>query len=286
MPPKKAAGNWTAMSCRAWASSRRSRRPWSIRITKPHWKGLIGGRGVGAGWWPNFGGPSTCNLEVQVDGTVGLATGSTDLQGTRTTIAMQAAEVLGVRAEDVASTVTDTNSTGFNLATGGSRVTYATGIAAIQAAGKALAEMRLRASRIWQVDPASVVYAKGVFTTTADATLRMTFKEVAASQMSTGGPIFVSSAVDPNAAGSSMGVHIADVEVDPETGKVTVLRYTSVQDAGKAIHPSFVEGQLQGWSRPGHRLYALRGVSVRTKRGGYATTPSRITGCLPSWMCP
>ena len=43
-----------------------------------------------------------------------------------------------------------------------------------------------------------------------------------------------------------MGTHIVDLEVDPDTGKVTILRYTAVQDAGKAIHPSYVEGQIQG----------------------------------------
>ena len=48
-----------------------------------------------------------------------------------------------------------------------------------------------------------------------------------------------------NASGA-FGTHIADVEVDPETGKVDVIRYTIVQDAGKAIHPSYVEGQMQG----------------------------------------
>jgi CO/xanthine dehydrogenase Mo-binding subunit len=42
------------------------------------------------------------------------------------------------------------------------------------------------------------------------------------------------------------GAHICDVEVDPETGRVEVIRYTAVQDAGRAIHPSYVEGQMQG----------------------------------------
>jgi len=51
--------------------------------------------------------------------------------------------------------------------------------------------------------------------------------------------------------GGSFAGNIADVEVDPDTGKVTILRFTAVQDAGKAIHPSYVEGQMQGGSVQG-----------------------------------
>ena len=209
------------------------------------------GRGIGGGWWPNYGGASTCSLKVNSDGSVGLATGSTDLQGTRTSISMQAAEVLGIHVEDISPIVTDTNSTGYNGTAGGSRITFSTGIAAIEAAQKIIAEMCRRAAMAWQVDPETVSYQDQVFTTTADPTLTLTFKEVAAAQLSTGGSIFASSAVSPTAAGSALSVHIADVEVDPETGKVDVLRYTVVQDAGKAIHPSFVEGQLQGGAAQG-----------------------------------
>ncbi len=219
-------------------------------MAHPHRSAPLGGpnrgRGIAGGWWPNYGGAATCSLKVNTDGTVSLATGSVDLQGTRTSIAMQAAEVLGMRVEDISSIVTDTNSTGYSSVTAGSKVTYCAGIAAIEAAQKALSEMRRRAGLMWQVDPSSVAYADGVFTTTADASLRLTFKEVAAKQMGTGGPIFASVAVKPGAAGSAMSIHIADVEVDPETGKVKLLRYTVVQDAGKAIHPSLVEGQMQG----------------------------------------
>jgi CO/xanthine dehydrogenase Mo-binding subunit len=52
-------------------------------------------------------------------------------------------------------------------------------------------------------------------------------------------------------AGPGFGVHICDVEVDKETGRVNVLRYTAVQDVGKAIHPSYVEGQIQGGAAQG-----------------------------------
>ena len=59
-------------------------------------------------------------------------------------------------------------------------------------------------------------------------------------------PIVGRGAVDPKGVGGAFATHIVDVEVDPETGKVGILRYTAVQDVGKAIHPSYVEGQIHG----------------------------------------
>src|SRR5204862_4750500 len=79
----------------------------------------------------------------------------------------------------------------------------------------------------------------------------LTFKELAARLADSGGPVVGSGAVNPRGVGGSFAGSIADVEVDPETGKVTVLRFTAVQDAGKAIHPTYVEGQMQGGSAQG-----------------------------------
>ena len=67
----------------------------------------------------------------------------------------------------------------------------------------------------------------------------------------TGGGVVGKSTVDPKGVGVSFAGAIADVEIDPETGKVTVLRFTCVQDVGKAVHPSYVEGQMQGGSVQG-----------------------------------
>ena len=69
---------------------------------------------------------------------------------------------------------------------------------------------------------------------------------MAAMLNATGGPITGRASVDPRGIGETFAVHMVDVEVDPETGKVTILDYTAIQDAGKAIHPSYVEGQMQG----------------------------------------
>ena len=62
----------------------------------------------------------------------------------------------------------------------------------------------------------------------------------------TSGPVVASAAVRAEKWGPAFAAHIVDVEVDPETGKVEILRYTAVQDVGTAIHPAYVEGQIQG----------------------------------------
>ena len=70
--------------------------------------------------------------------------------------------------------------------------------------------------------------------------------EIAEMAGKTGGPITGHASLNVQGAGPSLGTHIVDVEVDQETGRVTILRYTVLQDAGKAVHPSYVEGQYQG----------------------------------------
>jgi CO/xanthine dehydrogenase Mo-binding subunit len=204
------------------------------------------GRGVASGYWFNVGLQSSAIISVNADGTVSLVEGSTDIGGTRTSVAMQAAEVLGIAAEDVRPMVGDTDSIGYTDVTGGSRVTFATGWAAYEAAQDVKRQMIERAAKIWGVPPEEVTFVEGVFQLSKDPEKRMSFKELAAQLSKTGGPVVGRATVAPRGVGGAFATHIVDVEVDPETGKVQILRYTAVQDAGKAIHPSYVEGQMQG----------------------------------------
>ncbi len=209
------------------------------------------GRGVAIGYWFNIGFHSSCVISVMSDGTVGLVEGSNDIGGSRAAIAMQAAEVLGIPAEDVHPSVVDTDSIGYTMVTGGSRTTFATGWAAYEAAQDVKRQMIDRAANIWEVDPGSLELSHGVFRSITDPELHMTFKELATQLADTGGNIVGSASVNPAGVGGSFAGNIVDVEVDPETGKVDILRFTVVQDAGKAIHPSYVEGQMQGGSVQG-----------------------------------
>ncbi|MCI0526814.1 MAG: molybdopterin-dependent oxidoreductase, partial [Nitrospira sp.] len=204
------------------------------------------GRGVASGYWFNVGFQSSVSISVNFDGTVSLVEGSTDIGGTRASIAMQAAEVLGIAAEDVRPVVGDTDSAGYTDVTGGSRVTFATGWAAYEAAQDVKQQMIERAARFWKISPEEVTFADGVFQSNKEPENRMTFKELTAQLTKMGGPVVGRATVFPKGVGGAFATHIVDVEVDPETGKAQILRYTAVQDAGKAIHPSYVEGQMQG----------------------------------------
>ena len=204
------------------------------------------GRGVASGYWVNAGLTSSVTARLNGDGTITLQEGSTDIGGTRTSIAMQLAEVLGIPVEDVIPSVADTDSVGYTEVTGGSRVTFATGWAAYNAGQAIRSQLIERAAEMWKVDQDQVSVADGVIATTNGAAKTITIKELAADLSSKGVDIGTRQTVTPQNHGGAYATHIVDVEVDPDTGKVTILRYTAVQDTGRAIHPSYVEGQMQG----------------------------------------
>jgi CO/xanthine dehydrogenase Mo-binding subunit len=204
------------------------------------------GRGVASGFWFNIGLKSAVSASVNGDGSVSLVEGSTDIGGTRTAVAMQLAEALGIRAEDVRPTVADTDGVGYTDVTGGSRVAYATGWAAYEAAQDIKKQMIERVAQLWNVKPDELKYEDAAVVTKNGAAKKMTFAEIAAATHKHGGPIMGRASVDPPWPGGAFATHIVDVEVDPDTGKVNILRYTAVQDCGKAVHPSYVEGQIQG----------------------------------------
>jgi len=209
------------------------------------------GRGIAIGFWFNIGFDSACNISVNKDGSINLTEGSTDIGGSRTSIAMHAAEVLGIPVENVRPSIVDTDTIGYTGVTGGSRTTFATGWAAYEAAQEVKSKCIERASTIWDVNKDDLHMEDGVISSKSDPELKMTFKELANQMSETGGGISGSAAVNPSGAGGSFAGNIVDVSVDPDTGKVTIERFTVVQDAGKAIHPSYVEGQMQGGSAQG-----------------------------------
>ncbi len=220
----------------------------------PHYRselqGENRGRGVAMGFWHNGGGENSVSASINPDGRVSLVLGSIDIGGTRTSLAMQLAETLGLTAEDIVPRVVDTDSVGFTGNTGGSRITFAGGWAVYDLGIEIRRQLCARAARIWDCDVAAVAYNDdGVITGPNDAEghpRRFTFKELASRLQRTGGIIDVSVNSTRSTPGNAFAAHIVDVEVDRETGKVTVLRYTAVQDVGTAIHPAYVESQIQG----------------------------------------
>jgi CO/xanthine dehydrogenase Mo-binding subunit len=207
------------------------------------------GRGVAAGFWFNIGGESSATIHVNEDGTVSLVSGSPDVGGSRASMSMMAAEILGVDVERVRPIVGDTASVGFTFLTGGSRVTFATGTAVCEATEEVVNILKGRAAKLWEIEADAVEWRDGSAYPAGDNAGKfepMSLEEIAAKAGRTGGPINAKGSVNAQGAGPGWGVHVVDVEVDPETGHVTILRYTAAQDVGRAIHPSYVEGQVQG----------------------------------------
>jgi len=204
------------------------------------------GRGVASGFWFNGSGPACATASVNADGTVSLVEGSPDIGGSRASMAMQVAEVLGLPVEDVHPSIGDTDSVGYTSLTAGSGATFKSGWACHEAAVDIREQLRHRAAQTWDVGPEDVDYADGVASHKSDPELKLTFKQIAARLNGTGGPVVGRGNVNPGGVGNAFAVHIVDVEVDPDTGKVDILKYTALQDVGKAIHPSYVEGQIQG----------------------------------------
>ncbi len=240
------------------------------------------GRGVASGFWGNGGGISSACASVNADGTVSLVEGSVDIGGTRTACAIQLAEVLGLLAEDVKPTVADTDAIAYTGNTGGSRTAFATGWASYEAAQDIKQQMIQRAAIFWEISEEDVVFEDGVFRSRSDPSKRMTFKEMAGKLDQTGGPVMGRASVKPSGAGGSFTQAIVDVEVDPETGKVDILRATLVQDAGKAIYPSYVEGQMQGGMAQGIG-WALNEEYIYNEKGELANASLldyRMPTCL------
>ncbi len=218
----------------------------------PHYKAPLGknqGRGVASGFWFNAGGESSAQVNVTEDGNVVIVTGHPDIGGSRASTANIAAELFGINYDRISVLIGDTSVIGFSNLTGGSRVTFASAMVVTQSTQQVIKQLRERAAKIWKIDPDAVVWEDGEARPAGDNAGKfppLTLAQIAAQAPQTGGPIGAGVQLNTTGAEGGFATHICDVEVDPETGKVTVLRYTSVQDVGRAIHPSYCEGQMQG----------------------------------------
>lgn len=216
----------------------------------PHYSAPLGpgqGRGIASGFWFNIGGQSSAAISVNEDGSVLVTTGTPDIGGSRASMAMMAADVLGIGYEQISVVIADTGAIAYSDLTGGSRVTFAVGMAVSQTAASIVEELRRRAAALWQVELEQVSWAGGfAILTGTDEAARLSLGEIARRSIGTAGPISAKSSINAQGAGPGFATHICDVALDVETGQVSILRYTAIQDVGKAIHPAYVEGQMQG----------------------------------------
>ena len=212
------------------------------------------GRGIAVGFWFNGGNQSSAEVHVTDTGMVKIVEGSPDIGGSRASLALMAAETLGVPYERIRIRVADTDSTGYCATTGGSRTTFATGLAVIRACEDVIRQLRTRAAATWDIDTDQVEWADGEARPIAGVNVEaepLSLAELARNAARTGGPISGRASLTAQGPGPAFSVNMTDVHVDTETGRATVLGFTAIQDAGTAIHPDYVEGQMQGGAAQG-----------------------------------
>ncbi|MYE53253.1 MAG: xanthine dehydrogenase family protein molybdopterin-binding subunit, partial [Gammaproteobacteria bacterium] len=142
--------------------------------------------------------------------------------------------------------------------------------AVVQACEDIIAQCKSRAAATWGMDDDQVEWQDGqaVPAPGVNADVQpLSLADIAASAPKTGGPILGRASLNAQGAGASFSVNFGDLKVDPETGAVEVLSFTGIQDAGKAIHPAYVEGQMQGgaaqglgWALNEEYIYDANGV--------------------------
>ena len=228
------------------------------------------GRGVAVGFWFNGGNQSSAEVHITDSGMVKVVEGSPDIGGSRASMALMAAETLGVDYDRIRVHVADTDSTGYCSTTGGSRTTFATGLAVIRACEQVVVELKARAAKTWDIEPNQVDWVDGEARPGLGANIDaepISLRDIARDAARTGGPISGRASLNAQGPGPSFSVNLADVRVDRETGRPTVTRFTAIQDAGKAIHPDYVEGQMQGgavqgigWALNEEYIYDEEGV--------------------------
>lgn len=207
------------------------------------------GRGVASGFWFNAAGESSAQVNVTEDGNVVITTGHPDVGGSRAGIANICAELLGIDYNRISVLIGDTATIGFSNLTGGSRVLFASAMVVTESTNKVIGTLCALAAKIWDIDPDAVIWEDGEARpagSNAGQFPPMTLEELAARANESGGPIGASTQLNTTGAEGGFGTHICDVEVDRELGIARVIRYTVLQDVGRAVHPSYVEGQLQG----------------------------------------
>ncbi len=223
----------------------------------PHMSAPLGvnqGRGMACGFWFNFGGQTCTDINVGIDGSVTLTVGTVDVGGSRASLGLCVAEELGIPYDQVKCVVADTSTLGHNDMTDGSRGTFSSSMAGIFAARNAIGIIKERAAKMWEISASDVSWEDGHAKAVGEKygnLAPLSLKEIAAAAGNTGGPIAGHAEIVADGAGVSFAAHICDVEVDPETGRSKIVRYTVIQDAGKAVHPTYVEGQYQGGAAQG-----------------------------------
>lgn len=219
------------------------------------------GLGIGSMWYgignTGVANPSTAQMEIHPNGDVRLLTGTADIgQGSDTAFLQIASEALGVNFNEICLIRADTSMTTDAGATSASRQTYISGNAILQAIKNLKQEVLKAATLIWGFPEKDLFIEDGVVRSKSNVSVSISIKEVARRRrkLLRGEGIFdpETTKLDPKTgqgipyATYAFATHLAEVEVDMETGRVNVNRVVACHDVGKAIHPKNVKGQITG----------------------------------------
>jgi xanthine dehydrogenase YagR molybdenum-binding subunit len=208
------------------------------------------GLGMGTAVWPNLcRPPARCRVTINADGSAEAAIAVQDIgTGTRTLVAMVAAEELGVPVEAVKPTIGDTSLELIAPASGGSVTALTISPAVRAAAAEAKAELFRRIAPALQAKPEDLVMEEGKIFSRAKPKSFLTWQQatarLGASPVAGYGERLPN--VEPYARSPLWGAQFAEVEVDTETGQVRVVKVVAVHEAGRALHPSMFESQVYG----------------------------------------
>lgn len=204
------------------------------------------GWGIACGKWTCYAGRSHATVVMKTDGSVTLLTGAVDVSGSHTSLAQIAAEVLGIDVGTVTVVLGDSQSTPPVHVSAGSRTVYGEGAAVKIAAEDLKAQLLEGAARELGVDKSELESANGEIRSRRSPQKAIGISELARNMTFETGPLAGRGHIGDLPMAPGLAVQVAEVEVDPETGAVNVLRVTCAQDVGVAINPSTVEGQIEG----------------------------------------
>jgi len=206
------------------------------------------GRGIACGFWRGGVGCSSAHVNVNPDGSVILVVGSVDLTGTRTSFAQLVAEEFGLDVQDVTVVSGNTENAPFSDVAVGSRTTHQMGTAICRACRDAKDQLARWAAPRLEVEADRLEFRDKQVLVKGHPEKSVPLSTLAKDSVSLSGegPITGRGAVGVPPSVPMFAVQVADLEIDPETGKLNLLTYTAAQDVGLAINPTLVEGQMQG----------------------------------------
>jgi CO/xanthine dehydrogenase Mo-binding subunit len=240
------------------------------------------GIGVAAGGWPGGTEPTAAACRLETDGTITVVLGTVDLTGSDTSMALIAAEGLGMSVSSVNVSHDNTDTMPYSGGTGGSKTTYSMGPAVLAAAQDARNQILSIAADMLEASPEDLEIKDGNVNVKGAPGKNVPLSQVAAASMRFGGqhaPVYGRGQVAIKNSSPMFAAHIAKVAVDPDTGEVRVLDYVAAQDVGFAINPAEVEGQIHGGVTQGLGWALFEGFSY--DENGQLLTSTLMDYALP-----